>query len=178
MIKNPKQYIKQPPYRYCWHCQIKIIKEFFAYQKNQLNVDKHFLFYAPNQISRISGFILPKVMRKHLIKMNMDVKKIKMQKSQNIFDIYKKEIDQWRIVLMTVWHWYKSDKNKFNIVKWILLQHWISIWWYDENGVYIYDSSCFDKNDLPTGNLHLSREIFRKAYKFSILKTILSIHQN
>ena len=168
-------YTKQPPFRYCGHCQIKAITEFFA---NQDFVSwggyKNFIDYSPNLLSRWTGFIRPKTILKFLIWSWLDIKKV--DKSDYISNI-KNKIDNGNIVLMNIWHWYINDKNKFNIINGLLRQHYISVWWYDEGGVYIYDSSVWEDKDIDydVGNLYISWDIFIKSYHFAVSKMILSI---
>lgn len=169
MANQKPNYIKQPLYRFCWHCQIKIIHEYINKDIRPLDY-KH---YSPSFRSR-SGFIWPQNMKRKLIDLWLQVDNIEPNKSEHISDI-KKEIDDGKLVLMTIWHWYIWHKHYFNSLKWIMFQHWISIWSYDENGVYIYDSSCFDYIDHPIWNLYISWKIFDKSYDFAISKVILSI---
>lgn len=178
MIQNIKYkpiYIKQPPFRYCGQCQIKVITEFFLNQNTgKISVNKKFVNYSPNLRSRRTGFIKPITMLEVFVWSWLDISKV--DKSDYIFNI-KKEIDEWHIILMTIWHGYINDKKKFNVVSGVLLQHYISVRWYDDEWLYIYDSSVREDIWLnyDIGNLYISWKIFIKSYDFAISKIILSI---
>lgn len=177
--KSQSIFIKQPPFRYCGQCQLKVISE-YIYKNNGIDFsDKSFLDYSPNRWAKITGFINTYTMSRAIFKSNFDTNRIdNINNIEDFVNNIKKEIDNNKIIIMSMGHWYLWHKNKFNAIKWIFFQHYVSIWSYDENGVYIYDSSCYDDIEYKYGNLYISWEIFYKSYQFAISKMILSISKN
>ena len=177
-IKKPL-YIQQPPFRYCGQCQIKVITEFFSNQHDNIisrerERSKHFLDYSPNIWSKRTGFMRPSTLFKTIKSTGLDVTPIDQS---DFLSFMKNELDHHKLILMSIGHGYIYNKKKFSIVNALLWQHYISIWWYDDHGLYVYDSSVWEDSDIDyaVGNLYISWEIFFQSYTFALSKIILSI---
>ena len=175
-IKKPL-YIQQPPFRYCGQCQIKVITEFFAHQYNGFTWEresKDFLDYSPNLRSRRTGFMRPSTLLKTMKSTWLD---IRLVDQSDFLSFIKNALDNHRLILMSIGHGYINNKKKFSIFNALLWQHYISIWRYDDHGLYVYDSSVWEDRDIDyaVGNLYISWEIFFQSYAFALSKIILSI---
>ncbi len=84
----------------------------------------------------------------------------------NTIDVLKREIDDNKICLLLVGHGYNQGGEWFNIIKAIILQHYISVWWYDEekDWFFVYDSSIKSAQNLPIGNIFLSTWTLKKCW--------------
>ena len=73
-------------------------------------------------------------------------------------------------MILIIWHAYKGKKD-FNFLKAIGVQHYMSIWWYDDNQeiFYVYDSWApkrLIRKDLPIWNIALKYKDLIKYRKF------------
>ncbi len=83
-----------------------------------------------------------------------------------IYDIQilKEHIDKNHNIILFIGHAYNKHWNWFSYLKALLFQHYISIWGYDQNGFFIYDSSIkTSKSDLPIGNCYIENELLQRC---------------
>ena len=151
--KKSKEYAQQKNYRECWLITVKAIIETFNSQYNKKPIQ-----YASSRIHKIIKFSLPKQLSKILQKHNIlcIYGKYKEKNIEKKIEFLKNHVKNWPIIIL-ISHAY-TKKSIFNIRRFIIKQHYISIRWYDDKKeiFYCYDSHTnLRENNLPIGNIKL-----------------------
>lgn len=141
----------------CWMYTLKAVIEW--YNQSQIN---NCGYYADSWLSRWSWYMLPWWLMKILQQSWLSVKRIYCRwiRKQQKLDILKSMIRQGPVILL-ISHAY-SSKRYFSFRRACTLQHYISLWWYDDNKrvFYVYDSNTEKTHHigttLPVGNIILS----------------------
>lgn len=154
IVWKPRSYIQQPFFRFCWACQISQI---ILYKQGR------FIPYRsiPSGILWKLGFSSP-------IQLNKMCKKFWLKSkicSRWTIESIKDNVRAWRITILLIAHAYDEYGIWFNFFKACFFQHYISIWWFDDNGFYVYDSSV-KKNDtcLCVGNIYIKNELLQRCW--------------
>lgn len=140
----------------CWMYTLKAIIE--GYNGSQIN---NYRYYASNRFTRKTGYMFPWSLMQVLSQNGLPVKRIhcRWTKDTKKIETLKKLIHKWPVILL-ISHAYDS-KRHFSFRRAFMLQHYISLRWYDDEKriFYVYDSNVektHHKGDtLPAGNIML-----------------------
>lgn len=129
------------------------------YNQSQIN---NYRYYANDRLSKKTWYMLPWWLMKVLRQSWLSARRIYcrwMRKEQKL-DILRSMIRQGPVILL-ISHAY-SSKRYFSFRRACTLQHYISLWWYDDDKriFYVYDSNTEKThhigNTLAVGNIILS----------------------
>lgn len=127
-----------------------------AYHKR---LKKNVFLYWVNLLSKLTGFLLPwsllQVLNKNGIKARIWTCRSRFFKVK--LNTIKQWVTNWPVILL-IGHWYKW--RQFSIWKVLFLQHYLSVWGFDDEKeiFYVYDSSAqkeLVKEDIPIWNIEL-----------------------
>ncbi len=175
------KYHKQKKLVWCGMYTIKNVVESYKEDVN-LKIKK----YGLTNRNRFSWLMLPwsvlKMLKRHWLKASIG--RYKTRCTDCKINFLKQLLHTWPIVLV-IWHAYKWKKD-FNIIKAVGMQHYVSLWWYNnhEEVFYIYDSWApkrLIRDDLPIWNIALKyKDIIRcrRYWWFSKRNTYISIDYN
>ncbi len=142
-----------------WTCGMYTLKAVIeGYNGSQINNRR---CYASNRLSRLTGYMLPwwlmKVLKHHWI----SSKKIHCRRTKKETKIQRlKQLLHKGPVILLISHAYSSKRN-FSFRRACTLQHYVSLWWYDDEKriFYVYDSNTEKAHHrwstLPVGNIIL-----------------------
>lgn len=133
---KPIEYCTQPFFRFCWAFQLHAIAT-----SKQISIDPFSIFSWWN---RFSWFCQPKTLYTTAKKLFTQVS---YHRGDGDINTLRSCIDHGQVAVILIWHAYNKDWVWFNPLKALLYQHYISIWWYDDNGFYIYDSSISQERE-------------------------------
>ena len=128
------------------------------YNGSQIN---NYRYYASNRFTRKTWYMFPGWLLKVLNQNGLPSKRIHCRwigKEKKIEEL-KSLLHKWPVILL-ISHMYSSKRN-FSLDRAIRFQHYISLWWYDDEKrvFYVYDSNVektHHKGDtLPVGNIML-----------------------
>lgn len=160
------KYHEQIKFGGCGMYTLKNIIESFFSEK-----DLGIHHYAPTLWNKISWFMLPWTLIKVLKEFWLKAHKWRYTKKwiQSKIEFIKKELKTWPVILV-IWHAYKWKKD-FSLLKAIWVQHYMSIWGYDDDQeiFYIYDSWApkrLIRKDLPIWNMTLKYKDLIKYRSF------------
>ena len=151
--KHPQRYPQQHDRWKCWLFTVKAIIESYHPEMNQ-----NPLQYSLSRFQKLIKFSIPKQLSKILEKYNIPNISWEYHRKDMLskIDFLKKHVENGPVIMLIA-HAY-TKKNTFNILRGILMQHYISIRWYDDDKevFYCYDShTAIRENDLPVGNIQL-----------------------
>lgn len=126
----PPYYPKQPFFRFCSHFQIATIAQAKWMERDR---KKTFNWW----IQDILWFCTPWQLWKKINELFSDV----AVWSWWTLSYLRNAIDQNCCIVLFIAHWYNQKCQWFNPIKGVFFQHYISVWWYDDEGFFIYDSS-------------------------------------
>lgn len=155
-----------------WTCGMYTLKAVIEWSNGtQLNNYKN---YASGWFSRISWYMFPwwlfKVLRQHWL----SPQRVDCRWMRNAKKIEKLQVllHQWPVILL-ISHAYSSKRN-FSFRRAFTLQHYITLWWYDDEKriFYVYDSNT-EKNHhkwstLPAGNIILEYHRLLQYWRFGV----------
>lgn len=142
-----------------WTCGMYALKAIIEwYNGNQINNYKN---YASGRFSRKAWYMFPWWLMKVLSEAWLATKKIhcRWMKKKEKIEVLKSLLHKWPVILL-ISHAYNSKRN-FSFCRAFALQHYITLWWYDDEKriFYVYDSNTekmHHKGDtLPVGNIIL-----------------------
>ncbi len=142
-----------------WTCGMYTLKAVIEwYNGSQIN---NYKYYASGWLSRITGYMLPNNMLKVLHQNWLPTKRIHCRRTpkEKKIERLKELLHKWPVILL-ISHAYSSTRN-FSFRRAFMLQHYISLRWYDDEKriFYVYDSNVektHHKGDtLPVGNIIL-----------------------
>ncbi len=140
----------------CGMYTLKAVIEWF--NGSQIN---NYRYYASGWLSRVTWYMLPGALTKVLKQHGLSSKRIhcRWMKREKKFDRLKTLLQKWPVILL-ISHAYSSTRI-FSFRRAFTLQHYITLWWYDDEKriFYVYDSNTektHHKGDtLPVGNIIL-----------------------
>ena len=140
----------------CGMYSLKAIIEW--YNGSQINNYKN---YASDRFSRKTWYMFPWGLMKVLRESWLPCKRIHCRRTrkEKKIEILKYLLHKWPVILL-ISHAYSSTKN-FSLQRAFRLQHYITLWWYDDEKriFYVYDSNtekAHHRGDtLPVGNIIL-----------------------
>lgn len=166
-FKDKIHYFLQPGRTYCGHSQLRTLIS--VYKKHQ---EPKFSVFSPDSWSRLTGYMLPTGMKKIFKKYGMESSfwSFHWQKEIAIDGLKGLIKEKKKPVVLIIWHGYKDHTLQSILWRKLLMQHYVSTWWYDKQWFYIYDSSIKEKQfDLPIGNLYVPNEKLLEYRAWSFL---------
>lgn len=161
VLHELKKYREQPFFRYCGIIQIITILE----SRLDIQLSHKDIF---SWFSKFTWFCAPYQIYKKLQQRWLHASIF--AKTHATIDNIKNMIYRNKNVILLTGHWYTKTWRSFNPLKAFFSQHYISIWWYDEEkrGFYVYDSTiryaeAWTASALPIGNLFLPEHIVQRA---------------
>ncbi len=153
--------------RTCGMYTLKAVIEW--YNGSQIN---NWRYYASNLLARKTGYMFPSWLMKVLSQHGLPAKRIhcRWMKSEKKIETLKNLIHKWPVILL-ISHAYSSKRN-FSLRRACMLQHYISLRWYDDEKriFYVYDSNVEKKhykgNTLPAGNIVLEYDKLLRYRRF------------
>lgn len=140
---------------YCGHRQLRLLTErFTSWASETIHIrqwNNRFLTYINGQMSPRTFLKKVKECWLHWVSWRF------VWSTEHILTSLKKHISTiQKPVVIVIGHGYNNtDRTSTSMRKNVILQHYISIRWYDETGVYVYDSTVPQNTSLPVGNLHI-----------------------
>lgn len=140
----------------CGMYTLKAIIEW--YTQSQIN---NYKYYADGLLGKLTGFMFPHSLLRVLSRAWITAKRIHcrfLSKDKKIARLHTL-LQKWPVILL-ISHAY-SSKTNFSFLRAFTLQHYITVWWYDDNKrlFYVYDSntqkSHYTWDVLPVGNIVL-----------------------
>lgn len=150
-------------------CAMVTMQSVIKYKKNKFANYKE----LRSNIFHKSGYMFPisikNILWKYGIKTQIWICNKKDKKEK--IDFLKSKIENWPLILL-IWHTFKKWSN-FSYL-YALSQHYISVWWFDDNRkvFYIHNSKPhknFLNNSLDVWNMEISYDTLIKAWSFSYL---------
>lgn len=152
---KPRNYIVQPFFRFCGACQMSQI---MLHKKNKIIPYKSIFSWIPGRI----GFCNP---------VQLCSKWKQLWLNADLFSAWSIEkirnnLKEWKISILLIAHAYDDNGFWFNFFKALFFQHYISIWWCDDKGFFVYDSSI-KKNEscLSIWNIYIKNELLLRCWK-------------
>lgn len=142
-----------------WTCGMYTLKAVIEwYNGSQIN---NYRYYANGWLSRVTGYMFPDALMNVLIENGLPSQKIycRWTSKEKKIEMLKSLLHKWPVILL-ISHAYSSTRH-FSFRRAFMLQHYISLRWYDDEKriFYVYDSNVkkmHHKGDtLPVGNIVL-----------------------
>lgn len=138
---------------YCGQWQLKLLTSTFV-DETKKAVPLH--EFSGDYLSARAWLMLPRTFVKkateHWLKATSW--RLRWPTTQVLSSLKEQLITSQKPVVIVVGHGYCGNERVSNSLrKNIFLQHYVSIRWYDDEWVYIYDSTFPENNKLPVGNL-------------------------
>jgi len=140
---------------YCGQWQLKLLTSTFVDETKKLLPLHEF---SGDYLSARVGQMLPRTFlkkaREHWLevdswRLTWTTDHILSSLKEHLFTIQKP-------VVIVVGHGYSGkDRVTDTLRKNIFLQHYVSVWWFNKQWVYIYDSTLPENKELPVGNLFI-----------------------
>lgn len=140
---------------YCGHWQLRLLTEWYkSWASQNIHIrqwNNSFLTYINGQMSPRTFLKKTKESWLHWVAWRF------VWTTEQILTSLKRHISTiQKPVVIVIGHGYNDRDWTYNSLrKSIILQHYISIWGYDETGVYVYDSTLPENTTLPVWNLHI-----------------------
>jgi hypothetical protein len=143
-----------------WACGMYTLKAIIEwYNNSQIN---NYIYYANGRLGRMTWYMLPGWLLGTLRQSWLSARRIscRWMKKEKKIDRLKSMIHDWPVILL-ISHAY-SRTRYFSFRRAFFLQHYISLWWYDDEKriFYVYDSNTVKDHHrgitLPVGNIILS----------------------
>jgi len=152
--RHPERYPQQHNHRECGLFSLKAVIE--SYYPETCHDACH---YTNGRFHKMIGATRPRTIAKVLQKYNIHAEEghLKEKKMETQINFLKKHVEEGPVILVIA-HSYNKE-NRFNILKTLLLQHYISIRGFDDEKevFYCYDSHTdLRENDLPVGNIAIN----------------------
>ncbi|MCF7834604.1 C39 family peptidase [Candidatus Gracilibacteria bacterium] len=135
------------------------------------DIRKNFQAYSGSRWNKLCGFIMPwgvvKVLRKYGFMSQIGFCRYKIYAKK--IEFIKNKIKEGYPLILVIGHAYGKDTSKFSLWKALFLQHYLSVWGYDDKKrvFYVYDSGRHvEKQRVPVGNLSIAYDDLIKCRGF------------
>jgi len=142
-----------------WMCGMYTLKAVIEwYNGSQIN---NWRYYASGRLGRKFWYMFPDSLMDVLKQHGLSSKRIHCRRTrkERKIEILKSLLQKWPVILL-ISHAYSSKRN-FSFRRAFTLQHYITLWWYDDKKriFYVYDSNTEKAHHrwstLPVGNIIL-----------------------
>jgi len=142
-----------------WTCGMYALKSVIEwYNGSQINNYKN---YASGRLSKKTWYMFPGWLMRFLRQSWLSAKRMHCRRinREKKIELLKSALQKWPIILL-ISHAYSSTRD-FSFRRAFMLQHYITLWWFDDMKriFYIYDSNTekthYKWNTLPVGNIIL-----------------------
>ena len=143
-----------------WKCGMYTLKAVIEwYNGSQVNNHK---YYVSGRFSKKTWYMFPPWLMKVLWQSWLSAKRIhcRWMRQEKKLETLKTLLHTWPVILL-ISHAY-SSKREFSFRRAFSLQHYITLWWYDDEKriFYVYDSNTEKSHHrgttLPVGNIILN----------------------
>lgn len=151
---KPNTYITQPFFRFCGACQLSQI---VLHKKGKV-IHYRAIF---SWLIWWLGFCSPDKLYKMCNNLWLNASLGSAWSLEKI----RNNLRQWKVIILLIAHAYDQTGSWFNVIKAPFFQHYISLWWFDDDGFFVYDSSIkVDNPCLPIWNTYIKNELLQRCW--------------